>query len=370
MTVVRGFFVSIPSSSGHQFTARPFGRFHGAQSMVSIPSSSGHQFTDRATTAARKKAALVSIPSSSGHQFTVCQCSNHPLSISGFQSLLHQGISLLQRARLWPRASISPFQSLLHQGISLLKEVILEEGWPFEVSIPSSSGHQFTVGERNVRQGMGHPVSIPSSSGHQFTGCHARPPVPRRTVSIPSSSGHQFTAKLPLPFQELLSYCFNPFFIRASVYCQFSMPFPVYAIGSFQSLLHQGISLLAPRRTASGRAPCTFQSLLHQGISLLSIQYAVSCLCDRFVSIPSSSGHQFTGAASDCQRPRALHVSIPSSSGHQFTGKPIHAFCILAEKSFNPFFIRASVYCPRRMLWAVRCGWLRFNPFFIRASVY
>ena len=63
------------------------------------------------------------------------------------------------------------FQSLLHQGISLLNEIINQSGnVKRRVSIPSSSGHQFTecVFGQSVG-GLGDGVSIPSSSGHQFT---------------------------------------------------------------------------------------------------------------------------------------------------------------------------------------------------------
>ena len=63
--------VSIPSSSGHQFTAyRPVVRDRATGADVSIPSSSGHQFTVANVAGGGTSCGRVSIPSSSGHQFT------------------------------------------------------------------------------------------------------------------------------------------------------------------------------------------------------------------------------------------------------------------------------------------------------------
>ena len=88
----------------------------------------------------------------------------------------------------------------------------------------------------------------------------------------------------------------------------------------------------------------SFQSLLHQGISLLPTPTSSACVPNSCVSIPSSSGHQFTETP--------MRTMKPSRAG-----------------SFNPFFIRASVYCPPRA--GIECPCRRgFNPFFIRASVY
>ena len=114
-------------------------------------------------------------------------------------------------------------------------------------------------------------------------------------VSIPSSSGHQFTDILnaydevyqSLRFQSLLHQGisllssagrphglsglpgFNPFFIRASVYC-------------------------LTRASSTALILTPFQSLLHQGISLLEIWITDKWRATVDVSIPSSSGHQFT----------------------------------------------------------------------------
>ena len=89
---------------------------------------------------------------------------------------------------------------------------------------------------------------------------------------------------------------FNPFFIRASVYW-------------------------AARRSVRGRTPSTFQSLLHQGISLLG-----------------SVGPILAAAHGDCFNPFFIRASVYCST--QGTRLPAGFFC-----SFNPFFIRASVYC-------------------------
>ena len=170
------------------------------------------------------------------------------------------------------------------------------------VSIPSSSGHQFTgitAAAVTARLGL---VSIPSSSGHQFTGCGAAAGKGGRVgVSIPSSSGHQFTAVHPVGGGRRRGRSFNPFFIRASVYWdatitvgtnaltnQVSIPSssghqftgwraptsPASPSRAFQSLLHQGISLLGDNQGTRHLDHSAFQSLLHQGISLLSISSA------------------------------------------------------------------------------------------------
>ena len=220
---------------------------------------------------------------------------------SGFNPFfIRASVYWLRRAFARP-CSRNSFQSLLHQGISLLQIIPVD-------------CHQTCFF-----------VSIPSSSGHQFTGIPLINIAPRKIRS------------------------FNPFFIRASVYCS-GNPYEwnVKLVFPFQSLLHQGISLLA--RNAS-------QTAAGQGCS---------------VSIPSSSGHQFTASASSRPSTPAMRlVSIPSSSGHQFTGVLSPCRKPPSGPRFNPFFIRASVYCGR----------LHppppegddgggFNPFFIRASVY
>ncbi len=189
-----------------------------------------------------------------------------------FQSLLHQGISLLLSRRSPPPSLLGGFQSLLHQGISLLNRIrqLFTEDWGL--------------------------------------------------VSIPSSSGHQFTDRRIMRKRRWLDG-FNPFFIRASVYCpetvspvdarmimfqsllhqgisllfQLHFQFGNAALGLFQSLLHQGISLLQSVLSRSAASALRFQSLLHQGISLLLLWRPRSRQAMIFVSIPSSSGHQFTG---------------------------------------------------------------------------
>ena len=214
-------------------------------------------------------------------------------------------------------------------------------------------------------------------------------------VSIPSSSGHQFTGRAAAPVLRLARPRFNPFFIRASVYCGASCTAPVCCGATFQSLLHQGISLLIRhRRDMPAGRHCGFQSLLHQGISLLKAPVAGRRPRRLGVSIPSSSGHQFTASGVGGLAGGAKSVSIPSSSGHQFTGRHCPSGR-RRRRGFNPFFIRASVYwlslrrhglsCTAtfqsllhqgisllqcRPVLDERSQYLGFNPFFIRASVY
>ena len=215
-----------------------------------------------------------------------------------FQSLLHQGISLLRMDSHCRRCVRSLFQSLLHQGISLLVEP-----QPFKEELSFS-------------------------------------------VSIPSSSGHQFTVVLQLCHVLLLCRRFNPFFIRASVYC-------------------------AAKAAQLGDVVRVFQSLLHQGISLLMDSIYKSSLTSCSVSIPSSSGHQFTG--SGMAHPsllRIIPVSIPSSSGHQFTVDLRYWFLARLLAAFQSLLHQGiSLLADDRRHAPVR-GQRRFNPFFIRASVY
>ena len=214
----------------------------------------------------------VSIPSSSGHQFTGNRTGREVRKDAGFQSLLHQGISLLGE-RFRRRIDVADrFQSLLHQGISLLPaQGPAGRGQIRGVSIPSSSGHQFTVDAlgRRVRHAL-------------------------RSVSIPSSSGHQFTASRR----------------RAGSRCTWS---------SFQSLLHQGISLLDLLAGLELPAGVVFQSLLHQGISLLAWKDdPILAWMEAFQSL--------------------LHQGISLLRGNGATRRTPCAW------RFNPFFIRASVY--------------------------
>ena len=288
----------------------------------------------------------VSIPSSSGHQFTAGQRRQRRRGArTGFNPFFIRASVYCDPVPYVYQRLTQPFQSLLHQGISLLTATAGTLRWSaVSVSIPSSSGHQFTGRlRRGVRTHTRRRVSIPSSSGHQFTGrrqrlspsgLHRFNPffirasvywISRRIaywgsigVSIPSSSGHQFTERRGAGGAEPRT--------------------------GFQSLLHQGISLLGTGDSPPAGLPSRFQSLLHQGISLLSIEAHGLLQPISVVSIPSSSGHQFTARGAVYRRSR----------GHA---------------RFNPFFIRASVY------WllvfpeddAVGSG---FNPFFIRASVY
>ena len=267
--------VSIPSSSGHQFTgtvtpskgATVLASFNPFFIRASVYCLRGREVPPGYLVGFNPffiRASVYCIPTSSFP-------AGRP---RGFQSLLHQGISLLKADKEFAlsRLNVSIPSSSGHQFTEhgLLHEVHDHLG----VSIPSSSGHQFTVmPSMAVRMNHELPVSIPSSSGHQFT-VHHRSNEMRMLgfrVSIPSSSGHQFTVYHPMSIDARAGIRFNPFFIRASVYCNLHGEVMTLAIGKFQSLLHQGISLLglAWNWTTSSNDPVQFQSLLHQGISLL-----------------------------------------------------------------------------------------------------
>ena len=271
------------------------------------------------------------------------------LLVDMFQSLLHQGISLLGITGPATEADLTTFQSLLHQGISLLLSLYaMCRSAISSVSIPSSSGHQFTECDHNAWVMLiEHEVSIPSSSGHQFTEGRDLPQGrDLDVVSIPSSSGHQFTGGPGLQAGQILPPCFNPFFIRASVYCpapRASVRMSDICVSIPSSSGHQFTGDERPDSRLS-RGACfnpffirasvyclsnivdacvnldkEFQSLLHQGISLLDALHVLDHVAVAGVSIPSSSGHQFT-ACRACQPPSwIVSVSIPSSSGHQFT---------------------------------------------------
>ena len=271
----------------------------GAGDCVSIPSSSGHQFTGICILITTFTVNSVSIPSSSGHQFTDFRLINGkkhgPWRFNPF---------FIRASVYWTgfqgaRTSVpTPFQSLLHQGISLLAvRPPRNQLATTNVSIPSSSGHQFTANGKST----GSPTDR-----RRFNPFFIRASVYCRRerwrmqamtaiVSIPSSSGHQFTATGASPASRRPPSRFNPFFIRASVYW-------------IERLL--SINLIHLQ----------FQSLLHQGISLLLLFSTPRAATFACVSIPSSSGHQFTDSHT---------VFVPHSD----------------IRSFNPFFIRASVYC-------------------------
>ena len=369
----------------------------------------------------------VSIPSSSGHQFTGRAVKKNPGEIYMFQSLLHQGISLLVAPDVGLERLLPVFQSLLHQGISLLVGYDASIGDAARgVSIPSSSGHQFTVVDMGVENNL---FAAFQSLLHQGISLlvvpvpHGRRRHRRRFNPFFIRASVYWTALLAK--QGLSLQGFNPFFIRASVYWAL-MPFALQVvpdrvsipsssghqftarrnanlnkieIPEFQSLLHQGISLLGLQFGPQFRRPeLWFQSLLHQGISLLGTDHKHAVQKhEKGVSIPSSSGHQFTGrknlrfltrnspgfqsllhqgisllaqqliavsASAVCWFQSLLHQGISLLSAYQaYTAKG-------ACRGFNPFFIRASVYwqiCPIELLPEPSAC---FNPFFIRASVY
>ena len=146
--------------------------------------------------------------------------------------------------------------------------------------------------------------------------------------------------------QHYILYRFNPFLVRASVYWHEVCPPNIDAEVVFQSLLSQGISLLMTGVDSVLIAFLNeFQSLLSQGISLLLARGAP--LGDRRLEFQSLLSQGIS-----------LLVLLP---GRQTEGVLL---------CFNPFLVRASVYC-----WNVWRGGanglsIGFNPFLVRASVY
>ena len=88
-------------------------------------------------------------------------------------------------------------------------------------------------------------------------------------VSIPSSSGHQFTVNEALEAQLGFQRRFNPFFIRASVYCVPIDEAHVLDAFGFNPFFIRASVYCAASGSHWSLPPTSFQSLLHQGISLL-----------------------------------------------------------------------------------------------------
>ena len=243
-------------------------------------------------------------------------------------------------------------------------------------------------------------VSIPSSSGHQFTGI-SRKTCPRRPSPPFQSLLHQGISLLTCLAScncKDAQICFNPFFIRASVYCVCRAACAaISARASFQSLLHQGISLLGQGQQSRRRSvdlrfnpffirasvycvaiatsprvrfKLAFQSLLHQGISLLVANIAtrndwLSCFnpffirasvyCVRFVAPRTPTALRFN--------PFFIRASV-------YCERALGREILRHGRCFNPFFIRASVYWQCADFHHLPHSALGFNPFFIRASVY
>ncbi len=291
--------------------------------------------------------------------------------MKSFQSLLHQGISLLSVDLEVPEEVKKAFQSLLHQGISLLARL---------------------------------------AGGNPGTGRGFNPFFIRASVYCAAPRGAPYAPR----------GCFNPFFIRASVYWTIAILIWRRLSDWFQSLLHQGISLLAfPRSRRRWTIEVTFQSLLHQGISLLGfggvagfaeaggfnpffIRASVYCgkvykqgkKPPRGVSIPSSSGHQFTGRDGGAQagEPRQfqslLHqgISLLVFVQDGDRGRSAPWFQSLLHQGISLLDFQSLILQPVSALFQsllhqgisllgaghrhVKRNGRRFNPFFIRASVY
>ena len=293
----------------------------------------------------------VSIPSSSGHQFTERAAPTSPIrSWYGFQSLLHQGISLLRSSRASKAQALRLFQSLLHQGISLLLpqlealtgrlpqfQSLLHQGISLLLTVSNSAnilGLSFNpffirASVYWLSMDMGYPNALiwfqsllhqgisllgeeyfnyMIDAGYGFNPFFIRASVYWARAPVrPAIAWHSFN---PFFIRASVYWIppgagtgagtpgFNPFFIRASVYWDRDMADTPQTAGPFQSLLHQGISLLKLQIVSRYQLPLVkFQSLLHQGISLLN-----------------------------------------RAESYENVGIGI---------GFNPFFIRASVYCQK-----------------------
>ena len=223
--------------------------------MAKAPLSGFNPFFIRASVYCRRdnvihqtQAAAVSIPSSSGHQFTEAKNASDNVNYRRFQSLLHQGISLLpigagpseddgsvvsipsssghqftvRKAGAKPYDAVHRFNPFFIRASVYWTPRARQRTQAGCVSIPSSSGHQFTGFRCCPKARLRAGVSIPSSSGHQFTAMSFTPAGETdgvRMVSIPSSSGHQFTVPPSRTrWRSSFRLRFNPFFIRASVY--------------------------------------------------------------------------------------------------------------------------------------------------------
>ena len=138
---------------------------------------------------------------------------------------------------------------------------------------------------------------------------------------------------------------FNPFFIRASVYCKIK--------GASTALERQRFNPFFIRA-----------SVYWDRLSLDATDGSL-----RFNPFFIRASVYWRRAVRTASASRAS-VSIPSSSGHQFTdGRYRRRANRARTRSFNPFFIRASVYCVTGNTYLLS-DLASFNPFFIRASVY
>jgi len=142
---------------------------------VSIPSSSGQVFIpSRWPALSTTSTVMVSIPSSSGQVFIRCKAKipRNVFARTRSQSLLHQvkysSERSTARGRSWVRKCLNPFfiRSSIHPFQTHSPYPRKASG----VSIPSSSGQVFILGDRfTTQEGVRNLlVSIPSSSGQVF----------------------------------------------------------------------------------------------------------------------------------------------------------------------------------------------------------
>ena len=293
---------------------------------VSIPSSSGHQFTGIRITLIRcSPMRMVSIPSSSGHQFTAIRIIIYLpfMAFTGFNPF-------------FIRASVYCIPT--HAGEFIPGDC---------VSIPSSSGHQFTANQFGTVRDWQKLVSIPSSSGHQFT--------ENQLATSWTMQGNTFQSLLHqgisllhgsvIRLLQRLRLCFNPFFIRASVYCALQAMGRTLELGGFNPFFIRASVYWKARLSCPERQQAMFQSLLHQGISLLGRKIVfANQRRQRFNPFFIRASVYCSGGNRERYGP-TFTVSIPSSSGHQFTACAKSGTRRFSGMRFNPFFIRASVYC-------------------------
>ena len=167
---------------------------------------------------------------------------------------------------------------------------------------------------------------------------------------------------------------FNPFLVRASVYCETRRTKDLYSlVMAFQSLLSQGISLLEFHLSDG-------QMGFVKGFNPFLVRASVYCAswADRSKGESLWSFNPFLVRASVYCRNRGSARSVDKRAG-QFQSLLSQGISLLTRptgtrsptpsRSFNPFLVRASVYWVNEITGEEEEG-NGFNPFLVRASVY
>ena len=169
--------------------------------------------------------------------------------------------------------------------------------------------------------------------------------MPRMEVSIPSSSGHQFTEFQRESLLDTGSPCFNPFFIRASVYCGRSAAEPRPVLSRFnpffiRASVYCGRSAAEPRPVLSRFNPFFIRASVYCQSAALQLGSHRGRFNPFFIRASVYWLEKFVRRSD----PGRLFQSLL----HQGISL-LHAVGLASEKrgrhGFNPFFIRASVYC-------------------------